>query len=134
MPLWDDRALLHAQQAERLRTGREVRRIKNAAGAGARKALKNAARKPNAVTMRTRTAKKASNAQKASAGSKRRRKDNERGRKAKRQKRSHRVLDECDGNDDSDSDSDSEDNLDQSPATSRRPGLRVRIKVVNYRV
>ncbi|KAJ7917332.1 hypothetical protein B0H13DRAFT_2443031 [Mycena leptocephala] len=130
-PLWDDRALLHAQQAERLRTGREVRKIKNAAAAGARKALKNATRKPKATTTRTITAKKVSNAKKASAGSKRKRKDDERGRKAKRQKR-HRVVDECD--EDDDSDSDSEDNLDPSPAASRRPGLRVRIKVVNYRV
>ncbi|KAF8145504.1 hypothetical protein K438DRAFT_2097776 [Mycena galopus ATCC 62051] len=41
--LWDDRVLLHRKQAERLCTGREVRRIKNAATAGARKAAKAAA-------------------------------------------------------------------------------------------
>ncbi|KAJ7333330.1 hypothetical protein DFH08DRAFT_785684 [Mycena albidolilacea] len=38
-PLWDDRVLLHRQQAERLREGRDARKVKAAAAAAARKAL-----------------------------------------------------------------------------------------------
>ncbi|KAJ7483056.1 hypothetical protein B0H11DRAFT_2279874 [Mycena galericulata] len=42
-PLWEDRMALHQRQAERLRGNREVRKIKNAAAAKARKAAKAAA-------------------------------------------------------------------------------------------
>ncbi|KAJ7924239.1 hypothetical protein B0H13DRAFT_2230060 [Mycena leptocephala] len=123
LPLWADRVLLHQKQAERLRTGRDAKKIKNAAAAEARRALK------------------------AAEGGAKRKRNNQAGRKSKKRRiiLSDDELSEPDCDSDSsdkDSDSSSEDSGSDDdyvernvPAPEmRREGLRVRINVVNYRV
>ncbi|KAJ7223043.1 hypothetical protein GGX14DRAFT_626835 [Mycena pura] len=139
MPIWDDRVLLHRQQAERLREGREARKAKNAAAAAARKALRPGTLKAPRVSKKTAT------------GSKRTRTgDTGRPGKAKRQKRSHlperpdELENDSSSDSDSDSDSDSasesedkddeerlvvEEDQQRPTVASRRPGLRVRVNV-----
>ncbi|KAJ7191355.1 hypothetical protein GGX14DRAFT_407292 [Mycena pura] len=139
IPIWDNRVLLHRQQAERLREGREARKVKNAAAAAARKA-----RKPGA-------SKAAPKRKKTASGSKRKR-TGDAGRKSKRQRTSREKPEESD-EDDSGSENDGEDESDSDesndeeqqgredeeeahqgpPVASRRPGLRVQISV-DYRV
>jgi hypothetical protein len=96
LPLWDDRVLLHRQQAECLREVRGTLKAKNAAAAAARKALGPGA--SNAAPTRKR----------AAPGFKRKHKGNT-GRNSKRQKISYQKQNEPDDDSDSDSDSESED-------------------------
>ncbi|KAJ7792328.1 hypothetical protein B0H13DRAFT_1935744 [Mycena leptocephala] len=109
LPLWADRVLLHQKQAERLRTGRDTKKIKNAAAAEARRALKAA--EGGSTTAAPIKPKKT--AKKPTTGAKRKR-NNQAGRKSKKRRiiLSDDELSEPDsdsGSSDKDSDSSSED-------------------------
>ncbi|KAJ7196272.1 hypothetical protein GGX14DRAFT_403477 [Mycena pura] len=128
-PLWEDRVGLHQQQAERLRSDREVRKIKNAAAAKARKAA-NTAAQPG------------SQPEGPSKSKRKRPADNDEDRQGPSKRRKparRRYQEESDSSDESGADSGSESGLEdevtrapQKPLPSRRPGLRVRVSTVNY--
>ncbi|KAJ7165453.1 hypothetical protein C8R43DRAFT_878421 [Mycena crocata] len=139
MPLWDDRLALHQKQAERLRGTREIRKIKNAAAATARKAAATASGSVPEASSKGSSRKKPAQKRKRTAGV-----GEDEQRPSKRRKTVRQIRDdfeESDSAEDSGADSGSESGSDdeagetrQGPLPSRRPGLRVRISTVNYRV